>query len=616
MPKDCPTDLPSVAFDDADVEKTEMRGAASALGARRPFLVRLTGKDVGLAHLVDKPTIVIGRLPTSDLQLDETGVSRTHARLTRSGNGFIIEDLGSSNGTRVNGHKIEGVTPVNDGDKVQIGSDTILKLSFFDEIEERYHTYLHHAVTKTDLAPISATRPVAPWSPTSWRTKPVAQDIAYDDPAQLDRVLTKLRKLPPLATSWEIEDLKKLIAECQQGRRFLLQGGDCAETHDDCESTQITNKLKIVIQMSLVLIRGLRRPVVRVGRFAGQYAKPRSKPTETKNGVELPSYFGDLVNRPAFTPEARKPDPQLLLDSYFHAAVTLNFIRSMSSGGFADLRRPEFFDLSFSNVELPTTLRGDYAKMCREISDGMSFMRSFGDRGADELMRVHFYASHEGLNLHYEEAQTRQPPRRDVYYDLTTHMPWIGERTRQLDGAHIEFFRGIANPVGVKVGPSCTREEIVELCRALNPRNEAGKLVLVARMGASKVEDKLPPLVNAVRRAGCRVLWVSDPMHGNAITTRDGIKTRDFEDILKEVETSIAVHRELGSYLGGVHFELTGDDVTECIGGGLTESDLTERYASVCDPRLNYRQALQMAFLLSDKLDTVPRPSSLPPPSR
>lgn len=612
MANECPTDIPSRP--DADIEATEMRSKTTSSGTRRPFLVRLTGREVGLASVIEKEEAVIGRALTCDVRLDETGVSRAHARIRRVGDAFTVEDLGSSNGTRVNGQPIQGEVTLHDGDKLHIGSDCIMKFALFDEVEERYHLYLHQAVTRTDLAPVSSVR-AAPWSPTTWRAKPIAQNIVYDDPAHLERVLTKLRKLPPLVTSWEVEDLKRLIAECQQGKRFLLQGGDCAETHDECESSVVTNKLKIIIQMSLVLIRGLRRPVVRVGRFAGQYAKPRSKATETKDGVELPSYFGDLVNRPAFDDVSRRPDPQLLLDSYFHSAVTLNFIRSMSGGGFADLRRPEFFDLSFTNVELPTSLRYDYQATCREISQGMQLIRSFGDRFSDELMRVNFFASHEGLNLHYEESQTRLPPRRDRYYDLTTHMPWIGERTRQLDGAHIEFFRGIANPVGLKIGPKCKTAELIETLRALNPTNEPGKMVVIARMGAKHIADKLPPLVSAVRRAGLRVLWVSDPMHGNAITTREGIKTRDFADILSEVEASIMIHRELGSYLGGVHFELTGDDVTECIGGGLCESDLTARYSSVCDPRLNYRQALQMAFLLNEKLDGVPRPSSVPPPS-
>jgi 3-deoxy-7-phosphoheptulonate synthase len=297
--------------------------------------------------------------------------------------------------------------------------------------------------------------------------------------------------------------------------------------------------------------------------------------------------------------------------------MTLNFIRALSAGGFSDLRRPEYFDLSlFERAELPTTLKMDYSRVCKEITHSLQFLQAFGDRSNEDLMKVTFYTSHEGLNLHYEAAQTRRVPRREEFYDLTTHMPWIGERTRALDGAHVEFFRGIANPVAVKVGPGADPDEIVDLCRALNPDNAPGKLVLITRMGAKLVAEKLTPLVRKVRAAKQRVLWVCDPMHGNAIQTQSQIKTRDFEDILREIELSMDIHKALGSYLGGVHFELTGEDVTECIGGGLTEADLSRNYATFCDPRLNYRQALQMAFLLARRLGDGKRPSTSPPPSR
>jgi len=443
------------------------------------------------------------------------------------------------------------------------------------------------------------------WTPDSWQRKTQAQEIAYPDAEKLAGVTDKLRSLPPLVTSWEIERLRSLMADAEEGKRFLLQGGDCAETLADCRPDVIANKLKILLQMSVALIHGSKRPVVRVGRFAGQYAKPRSMPTEIRDGVELPSYFGDLVNRQDFSLQARTPDPELLLQAYLHSAATLNFVRSLTMGGFADLHHPEFWDLSnLSRAELPENLRAEYTRMTREIGESIRFMEALGEAKVDELTRVEFFASHEGLSLHYEAAQTRKVPRRTGHYDLTTHLPWIGERTRDLDGAHIDFFRGIRNPVGVKVGPKATPEEVLGLIRALNPGNEAGKLMLITRMGAANVQKALPNLVNAVRSAGAHALWVCDPMHGNGKVLSSGIKTRGFEDILSELEQTFAVHSSAGSTLGGVHFELTGEDVTECIGGGLSEADLDRNYASACDPRLNYRQALEMAFrtakLMSD----------------
>lgn len=431
----------------------------------------------------------------------------------------------------------------------------------------------------------------------SWKNKPHAQDVAYDDPVALERTVARLRELPPLVTSWEVEKLKQLVADAQEGKRFLLQGGDCAETLADCQPGIITNKLKILLQMSLVLIHAGKKPVVRVARLAGQYAKPRSRPTETQGGVTLPSYFGDLVNRPEFTREARRADPRALLDAYSHAAMTLNFVRSLSAAGFADLHHPEYWDLGFlSRADLPAEVREEYRETTQKLGEALRFMEALGEGSVDELSRVDFYTSHEGLNLHYESAQLRRVPRREGHYLLTTHMPWIGERTRAKDGAHVEFFRQVENVVGVKLGPKADPAEVVDLLTTLSPSNEPGKLVAITRMGAGNVEAALGPLVEAVRRAGRRVLWVCDPMHGNGITTKSGIKTRSFDDILTEIERSFAVHRAVGSALGGVHFELTGDDVTECIGGGIEERDLDERYLSVCDPRLNYRQALEMAF--------------------
>ncbi|MDX2017166.1 MAG: 3-deoxy-7-phosphoheptulonate synthase class II [Planctomycetota bacterium] len=450
---------------------------------------------------------------------------------------------------------------------------------------------------------------LADWSPRSWRSRPVAQDVAYPDRAALDAAVAQLAELPPLVTSWEIEHLRALIAEAQAGKRFILQGGDCAESLADTRADTIAGKLKILLQMSLVLVHGGRKPVVRVGRFAGQYSKPRSSPTETLtvNGapVTLPSYFGDLVNRAEFTPEARTPDPQLLVRGYKHSALTLNFIRSLVDGGFADIHHPEYWDLSFfKHASLSPQRRAEYEKMVTNLSDGLRFMEALGERAVDDLTRVEFFTSHEGLNLHYESAQTRTVPRRAGWYCLTTHMPWIGERTRQLDGAHVEFFRGIQNPVGVKIGPSITPAELVALVQRLNPGNDAGKVVLITRMGAGKAPGVMPALIAAVREAGLRVLWSCDPMHGNGIKAQSGIKTRSFDAIRQELEEVYDTLAHNGAHLGGVHFELTGDDVTECVGGasGVTEDDLHLKYESPCDPRLNYQQSLELAFVLAGRM--------------
>lgn len=445
------------------------------------------------------------------------------------------------------------------------------------------------------------------WTPSSWRAFPRAQSIPYEHPEQLDGVVRALERLPPLVTPWEIERLKREIADAQSGKRFLLQGGDCAETFEDCRADIITNRLKILLQMSVVLIQAGKRPVVRVGRFAGQYAKPRSKPLEERDGQELPSYFGDLVNRPDFDADSRRADPKLLLEAYWHAALTLNFIRSLGSGGFSDLHHPEYWDLSFmERDDVTAELKATYRRTTQQLAEALRFMEALGEAKVGDLTRVDFYTSHEGLSLDYEAAQTRATEHHAGYYDLTTHLPWIGERTRDLDGAHVEFFRGIQNPVGVKLGPGADPDTVRRLLDRLNPQEEPGKLVLITRMGATRISEALPPLVNALLQDGRRVLWISDPMHGNTQSTASGIKTRNFDDILHEVERSFDVHEALGSRLGGVHFELTGEDVTECTGGGLSEADLDQNYVSRCDPRLNYRQALEMAFRIGERMSKSP----------
>jgi 3-deoxy-7-phosphoheptulonate synthase len=414
----------------------------------------------------------------------------------------------------------------------------------------------------------------------------------------VERTVGALSRLPPIVVSWEVEALRKHLASAQRGERFLLQGGDCAESFDDCESNTIAQKLKILLQMSLVLLHGLKMPIIRVGRMAGQYAKPRSADTETRDGMTLPSYRGDLVNRSPFTAADREPDPQLLLRGYERAALTFNFVRALVDGGFADLHHPEYWNLAFVRH---SPLKDSYQRIVDSIADSLDFFESISGRPVHETNRVEFYSSHEGLHLLYEQAQTRFIPRQQRWYDLSTHMPWIGMRTSQVDGAHVEFFRGVANPLGVKVGPGMDAEWLKELVTILNPQNEPGRLTLIHRFGVKNIERDLPPLIQAVLATGQTVLWVCDPMHGNTETTAAGVKTRRFDNILQEFETARRIHEELGSYLGGVHFELTGEDVTECTGGarGLTDADLKRAYRSQVDPRLNYEQSLELAMLIA-----------------
>ncbi len=439
------------------------------------------------------------------------------------------------------------------------------------------------------------------WTPTSWASKEATQQPQYPDSEAKMRAVDKLRSLPPLVTSWEIERLKSFLADAAAGKRFVLQGGDCAETLDDCTPDAITSKLKILLQMSLVLVLGTRKPVVRVGRFAGQYAKPRSSATETREEVTLPSYFGDLVNEFSFSEESRTPNPHLMVRGYQHAAMTLNFIRALIDGGFADLHHPEYWDLGFCEN---ATLRSEYLEMVRRINDSIQFMESVSDSSIERLSRVEFFTSHEGLNLLYESSGTRTVPRRDGYYNLTTHFPWIGERTRNINEAHIEYFRGIRNPIGVKIGPTAQPEDLIALMDILDPDNEPGRLTFIHRFGAEQINNALPPLIQAVREAKRTVLWICDPMHGNTKSTKNGTKTRDFTDIVEEITRAFDIHHQHDSYLGGVHFELTGEHVTECMGGssGVSESDLGRNYRSHCDPRLNYEQSLELAFLIARRL--------------
>lgn len=432
------------------------------------------------------------------------------------------------------------------------------------------------------------------WTPSSWRDFPIQQQPAYADPSRVDAVVSQIASLPPLVHPGEVDSLKNSLAAAGRGEAFLLQGGDCAERFQDCARGPIERKLKILLQMSLVLTWGARLPVVRVGRIAGQFAKPRSKPTEMVNGQEIPSYRGDNVN--SHDPSDRQPNPDRLLQAYHHSAATLNYLRALLDGGVADLQHPEHWNLAFVQE---ARARSQYEDLIARIHDTLDFMRATGVGDAESWRRVELFTSHEGLLLAYEEAHTEAVG--DRYYNLGAHMLWIGDRTRQVDGAHLEYFRGIENPIGLKVGPSMSPEDLLASLRILNPKNELGKVTLITRFGASRASELLPPLLEAVKKEGCQVVWSSDPMHGNTVSTPSGIKTRDFGQIVAELEAVFAAHRSAGTILGGVHFELTGDDVTECTGGaqGLSSEDLQERYQSFCDPRLNYAQSLELAFLLS-----------------
>ena len=438
------------------------------------------------------------------------------------------------------------------------------------------------------------------WSPASWRTRNALQLPSYPDANDLAATLAELHRLPPLVTSWETLALKQQIADAQEGERFVLQGGDCAESFVDCESGLISNRLKVLLQMSLVLVHGLRQPVLRIGRLAGQYAKPRSDDNETRDGVTLPSYRGDIINGPEFTAASRTPDPRRLLKGHARSAMTMNFVRALIDGGFADLHHPEYWDLGWVSH---SALADEYQHMVSAIGDAVRFMETLSGEEVHNLNRVEFYTSHEALLLPYEEALTRQVPRQDGWFNLSTHFPWLGMRTTAIDGAHVEYLRGVRNPIGLKVGPSLQVDQLLRLLDVLNPDDEPGRMTLIHRCGARNIAEKLPPLIDAVRRAGRRVLWIADPMHGNTESTSNGYKTRPFAAIRSELEQAFDIHAAHGTHLGGVHLELTGENVTECTGGAreLTEVDLERAYRSTVDPRLNYEQSLEIAMLIVRK---------------
>ena len=445
--------------------------------------------------------------------------------------------------------------------------------------------------------------PLDPWTPASWRHKPAAQLPDYQDLAALTEVEERLAHSLPLVFAGEIDTLRQHLAEVAAGRAFLLQGGDCAESFADFNDHTITNTFRVLLQMAVVLTFAAACPVVKVGRMAGQFAKPRSAPTETRDGISLPSYRGDIVNHLDFSPEARQPDPRRQLRAYAQSAATLNLLRALAQGGFADLHRVQQWNLDFLRAN-PQGTR--YRDLADRINETLAFMRACGlDAVTDPQVRqVQIYTSHEALLLGYEQALTRCEPTTGAWYAGSAHLLWIGERTRQLDGAHIEFIRGIANPIGLKLGPTADPDTLLRLIDALNPDNQPGRLTLIARMGANRIESALPSLIQAVQREGRSVIWSCDPMHGNTIESTSGYKTRPFSRILDEVRHFFAIHRAEGSYPGGMHFELTGQDVTECLGGAqaITEQGLADRYHTQCDPRLNASQSLELAFLIAETL--------------
>lgn len=437
------------------------------------------------------------------------------------------------------------------------------------------------------------------WSPDSWREYPVIQLPEYDDYEKLDECYKELKSYPPLVTSWEVAALKEKLSRAAQGKCFVLQGGDCAETFDNVTSPQIVNILKVLLQMSLILIHETNLPVIRIGRLAGQYAKPRSKDYEIIDGEEIPIYRGDLIN--SFEPDfdARQANPKRLLEGYQKAAMTLNFIRALSEGGgFADLHYPGYWELSFMK---DNKYYDEYMAMVRSINKAVNFVETISPNELTTLQRVHIYTSHEALNLYYDSAQTRKVPHRKGWYNLSAHMVWLGNRTKSLDGAHVEYLRGLENPIGIKVGPPFDMDSLLKLIEVLNPEREGGKITLITRFGKDHVADELPKVIRGVESAGHNVLWSCDPMHGNTFSTDDELKTRDFDDILSEIRQTFSIHRAEGTNLGGVHLELTGDNVTECVGGakGLSEDGLKKNYQTYCDPRLNYEQSLEMAFLIA-----------------
>ena len=441
------------------------------------------------------------------------------------------------------------------------------------------------------------------WTPDSWKILPAEQQPDWEKSKAYAKVISEISGYPPLVFAGEVRALKQQLGDAAQGNGFLIQGGDCAETFDDFRADSIRDKLKILLQMSVVLTYGASCNVVKLGRIAGQFAKPRSANTETRDGIELPSYRGDAVNDINFNEDSRKQNPKRLLRTYNQSAATLNLLRAFTTGGFADLNKVHVWNQEFI-TQSPQGKR--YEEIANSIDDALIFMKAVGinSDNTSALKLAEFFTSHEALLLGYEHALTRQDSLTGKWYNCSAHFLWIGDRTRQPNGAHVEFLSGVDNPIGIKVGPTINEEELITLCEKLNPENEWGKLTLISRMGADTVRSKLPPLIKTIKESGQNVLWVCDPMHGNTYKTANGYKTRHFDTILEELEHFFAIHRAEETIPGGVHFELTGDNVTECLGGAreISDSDLNSRYETACDPRLNNEQSLELAFLVTDLL--------------
>ena len=441
------------------------------------------------------------------------------------------------------------------------------------------------------------------WSVDSWRNFPIKQQPEYPDPSVLVDVEAGLKKLPALTNAIEARNLKSDLAKAAEGKAFVLQGGDCAESFAEFSETNLKNFFRVMLQMTMALMYGAGCPVVKIGRVAGQFAKPRSTGTEVIGGVELPSYRGDMVNGMDFTAEARVPDPQRILQVYHQSAATLNYLRSLATGGYADLRQINRWNMDFVSNS-PQGKR--FQTLVERINECYEFITATGlkPESLRELSEASFYTSHEALLLGYDACLTRQDEADGKYYCGSAHMLWIGDRTRGVDEAHVEFLRGVANPIGVKVGPTTSKDDLLRLCDILNPENEPGRLMLISRMGSTKVLESLPPLVRAVKENGAAVVWSCDPMHGNIVKTPNGFKTRKFVDILSEVRRFFDIHKGEGTHGGGVHFEMTGQNVTECLGGAqaISELDLSDRYHTHCDPRLNASQSLELAFLIAEEL--------------
>ena len=447
------------------------------------------------------------------------------------------------------------------------------------------------------------------WTPDSWRTKPILQVPTYPSQTELEAVEARLASFPPLVFAGEARDLKANLAEVARGNAFLLQGGDCAESFAEHHADHIRDFFRVFLQMAVVLTHGASKPVVKVGRVAGQFAKPRSADTETIDGVELPSYRGDIINDIAFTEQARLPDPARMLHAYRQSAATLNLLRAFAMGGYAELTRIHEWTVGFMKG---SNWYPRYEEVARKIDDAITFMGALGlnPDNTPALRQTSFFTSHEALLLGYEEALTRRDSITNDWYATSGHMLWIGDRTRQPDAAHVEYFAGINNPIGIKCGPSLSNDDLLRLLDRLNPTDEAGRITLIARFGSDKVHDHLPRLIETVQKAGRTVVWCSDPMHGNTIKASTGYKTRPFDRVLSEVKAFFEIHRDMGTYAGGVHIEMTGDDVTECVGGvsAVTEASLSDRYNTYCDPRLNASQALELAFLVAEEIDARKAP--------